>query len=116
MAPTTSAMDVLLHADIGLWLNEVEGFFATLTKRGVFRSVVGLQVSINRFLKEHDQRSQAFAWTADPVQIIAEKFLHKGGATFRISSSNWTCQFLLKAKDLRRPMISRDREQRGNAR
>ncbi|HTG24755.1 MAG TPA: hypothetical protein VK681_32315, partial [Reyranella sp.] len=36
------------------WLNEVEGFFATLTKRrlkrGVFRSVADLQATINRFL------------------------------------------------------------------
>src|SRR5918993_3299041 len=38
------------------WLNAVEGFFATLTKRrlkrGVFHSVVDLQAAINRFLKE----------------------------------------------------------------
>ena len=36
------------------WLNAVEGFFAILTKRrlkrGVFRSIVDLQASINRFL------------------------------------------------------------------
>jgi transposase len=35
------------------WLNAVEGFFAKLTrqrlKRGVFRSVIDLQVAINRF-------------------------------------------------------------------
>ena len=41
------------------WLNAVEGFFATLTKRrlkrGVFRSVADLQAAINRFLKEHNQ-------------------------------------------------------------
>ncbi|MET4448887.1 transposase [Bradyrhizobium sp. GM2.2] len=38
------------------WLNAVEGFFAKLTrrrlKRGVFRSVVDLQVAINRFVAE----------------------------------------------------------------
>ena len=38
------------------WLNAVEGFFAKLTrrrlKRGVFRSLVDLQVAINRFLAE----------------------------------------------------------------
>jgi transposase len=57
------------------WLNAVEGFFATLTKRGlkrgVFRSVADLQAAINRFLAEHNQQSQPFTWTADPDKIIA---------------------------------------------
>jgi transposase len=57
------------------WLNAVEGFFATLTKRrlkrGVFRSVADLQAAINRFLEEHNQKSQPFTWTADPDEIIA---------------------------------------------
>ncbi len=57
------------------WLNAVEGFFATLTKRrlkrGVFRSVTDLQAAINRFLDEHNQQSQPFTWTADPDKIIA---------------------------------------------
>src|SRR6202020_2777410 len=57
------------------WLNAVEGFFATLTKRGlkrgVFRSVADLQAAINRFLEEHNQLSKAFTWTADPDEIIA---------------------------------------------
>src|ERR1700677_2485847 len=57
------------------WLNAVEGFFATLAKRrlkrGVFRSVADLQAAINRFLEQHNQKSQPFAWTADPDKIIA---------------------------------------------
>jgi len=57
------------------WLNAVEGFFATLTKRrlkrGVFRSVVDLQAAINRFLEQHNLQSAPFAWTADPNKIIA---------------------------------------------
>ena len=58
------------------WLNAVEGFFATLTKRrlkrGVFRSVVDLQAAINRFLEDHNQQSQhPSTWTADPDKIIA---------------------------------------------
>ena len=57
------------------WLNAVEGFFATLTKRrlkrGVFRSVTDLQAAINRFLEEHKQQSKPFTWTADPDKIIA---------------------------------------------
>lgn len=57
------------------WLNAVEGFFATLTKRrlkrGVFRSIFDLQSSINRFLKEHNTQSKPFVWTANPDKIIA---------------------------------------------
>ena len=44
------------------WLNAVEGFFAKLTrqrlKRGVFRSVIDLQVAINRFVAETNAQSQ----------------------------------------------------------
>jgi transposase len=57
------------------WLNAVEGFFATLTKRrlkrGVFRSVADLQETINRFLDDHNARSKPFQWVADPDKIIA---------------------------------------------
>jgi transposase len=57
------------------WLNAVEGFFATLTKRrlkrGVFRSIVELQASINRFLAEHNQNPRPFRWTKSPKKIIA---------------------------------------------
>ena len=57
------------------WLNAVEGFFATLTKRrlkrGVFRSVVDLQAAINRFLEDQNAQSKPFEWVADPDKIIA---------------------------------------------
>jgi transposase len=57
------------------WLNAVEGFFATLTKRrlkrGVFRSVVDLQAAINRLLEGHNANSKPFQWVADPDKIIA---------------------------------------------
>ena len=57
------------------WLNEVEGFFAKLTRRrlknAVFHSVVDLQAAINRFIKEHNQEPHPFIWKADPDQIIA---------------------------------------------
>ena len=46
--------------------------FATLTKRrlkrGVFRSVVDLQATINRFLEDHNAQSKPFGWVADPRQ------------------------------------------------
>jgi transposase len=57
------------------WLNAVEGFFATLSKRrlkrGVFRSVVDLQAAINRFLDDHNLQSKPFQWVAHPNKIIA---------------------------------------------
>ena len=57
------------------WLNAVEGFFAKLTrqrlKRGVFRSVIDLQVAINRFVAETNVDPKPFVWTADPIRVIA---------------------------------------------
>ena len=57
------------------WLNAVEGFFAKLTKRrlkrGVFGSVVELQVAINRFLAETNTNPRPFLWTKDPHKILA---------------------------------------------
>jgi transposase len=57
------------------WLNAVEGFFAKLTrrrlKRGVFRSIVELQVAINRFVAETNAYPRPFRWTKDPDRIIA---------------------------------------------
>ena len=60
------------------WLNAVEGFFAKLTRRrlkyGVFVSVVDLQATINRFVKEHNQtEAKPFIWNADPDKIIAAR-------------------------------------------
>ncbi len=53
-----------------------ESFFATLTRRrlrrGTFHSLVDLQVAINRYLDEHNQRPKPFVWTADPDRIIAK--------------------------------------------
>src|SRR5262245_32643920 len=50
--------------------NAVEGFFAKLTrqrlKRGVFQSVVDLQLAINRFVAETNADPKPFVWTADP--------------------------------------------------
>ena len=62
------------------WLNAVETFFATLTrrhlKRGIFHSIVALQAAINRYLVEHNQTPKPFVWTADPERIIEQ--VHRG--------------------------------------
>src|ERR1700745_1545080 len=56
------------------WLNAVEGFFATLTKRrlkrGIFLSGVDLQAAIHRFVIAHNPEPKPFTWTADPDKII----------------------------------------------
>jgi hypothetical protein len=53
----------------------VEGFFADhkapRLKRGVFRSLVDLQVAINRFLAETNSTPKPFVWTADPKRVLA---------------------------------------------
>jgi transposase len=56
------------------WLNAVEGFFATLTKRrlkrGSFASLVDLQAAIKRYLAEANTNPKPFVWTAEPDGII----------------------------------------------
>jgi len=58
----------------GSWLNAVESFFSTLTrrrlKRGVFRSIVELQAAINRFLAEHNRAPRPFIWTRSANAIL----------------------------------------------
>jgi transposase len=57
------------------WLNAVENFFVTLTKRrlkrGVFRSIVELQAAINRYLAEHNRKPRPFVWKASPKRVLA---------------------------------------------
>jgi len=56
------------------WLNLVERFFAEITRkrirRGVFHSVVSLQMAINDYLDQHNLDPQPFVWTASANSII----------------------------------------------
>src|SRR5215208_5357846 len=56
------------------WLNAVETFFAAPTRRrlrrGVFRSIVDLQATINRSIVEHNTAPKPFVWTADPERVL----------------------------------------------
>ena len=45
--------------------------YKAATKARLFRSIADLQAAINRFLEEHNQKSQPFTWTANPDEIIA---------------------------------------------
>ena len=58
----------------GSWLNAVETFFSTLTrrrlKRGVFRSIVELQTAINCYLAQHNQAPRPFTWTRSADAVL----------------------------------------------
>ena len=60
------------------WLNAIEGFFATLTRRrlkhGVFCAITELQAAINRFIAERNEtEARPIIWRADPDAIIAAR-------------------------------------------
>ncbi len=56
------------------WLNLVERFFTEITRkrirRGVFKSVLDLEVAIYRYLAEHNERPKPFVWTATADKIL----------------------------------------------
>ena len=58
------------------WLNAVETFFSTLTRRrlrrGAFRSIVDLQSAINRYIEEHNDDPKPFVWTKNADTILAK--------------------------------------------
>jgi len=58
------------------WLNAVEGFFSTITRRrlrpGVFKSVGDLQDAIRRYIREHNGSSKPFLWTKPADTILAK--------------------------------------------
>src|SRR4051812_42580927 len=58
------------------WLNAVETFFATLTRRrlgrGSFAALVERQAAIKRYLEQHNSDPKPFVWTAEPDGIIAK--------------------------------------------
>ena len=59
----------------GSWLNAVETFFSTLTRRrirrGSFHSIIDLQAAINRTIAEHNHDPKPFIWTQTADQILA---------------------------------------------
>jgi transposase len=60
----------------GSWLNAVETFFSTLTRkrirRGSFHSIVDLQAAIKRYLVEHNAGPRPFVWKASAASIMAK--------------------------------------------
>jgi hypothetical protein len=76
VARAATALDLPFHADSGSWLNAVENFFSTLTRkrlrRGSFHSIVDLQAAINRYLAEHNAAPKPFVWKASAASILAK--------------------------------------------
>jgi transposase len=58
----------------GSWLNAVETFFSTLTRRrirrGSFHSIIDLQAAIHRYIAEHNADPKPFTWTKPAEQIM----------------------------------------------
>jgi transposase len=58
------------------WLNAVEGFFSTITRRkirrGVFKSVPELEAEIARYIRQHNKSAEPFVWTK-PAKTIFDK-------------------------------------------
>jgi len=58
------------------WLNQVERFFAKITleqiRRGSFRSVNQLRNCILDYIKQHNQNSKPFRWTASAELILGK--------------------------------------------
>ena len=69
------------------WINQVERWFAELTRkqlqRGVHTSVRQLEADIRSFIDRHNQNPRPFKWTKSADQILAsvKRFCHKAQHT-----------------------------------
>jgi len=69
------------------WLNMVERFFRDLTsnqlRRGVFRDLEQLIMTIGEYIDGHNQNPKPFKWTKSADQILAsvKRFCHKAQQT-----------------------------------
>lgn len=65
------------------WLNQVERFFAEITRRrirrGAFSSVAALERAIEEYLTHHNRNAKPFTWTASADTIFAK--IHKTYST-----------------------------------
>lgn len=69
------------------WINQVERWFAELTRkqiqRGVHTSVNQLEADIRAFIEAHNTDPKPYRWTKSADEILAsvKRFCHKAGAT-----------------------------------
>jgi transposase len=65
------------------WLNQVERFFAEITRRrirrGTFTSVPNLEQAIRDYLASHNANAKPFVWTATADSIF-DKMVHSYAA------------------------------------
>ena len=69
------------------WINQVERWFAELTRkqiqRGVHRSVAQLEADIKTFIDRHNENPKPFKWvkSADEILASVKRFCHKAQQT-----------------------------------
>jgi len=66
------ALSRALHADFGVWINQVKRWFAELTRkrlrRGVHTSVRHLQAAIRAFIDRYNQNPTPFNGPSPPIK------------------------------------------------
>ncbi len=76
MARRSPAPDLPLTLTSASWLNAVEGFFSTITRRkirrGVFTSAPELEAEIAPYIKTHNKSATPFVWTKPPTVILRQ--------------------------------------------
>jgi hypothetical protein len=73
MACAASPLDVPLHPDLSILAQRGRKLLRQAyapAPRGVFRSVIDLQVAINRFVADTNLDPKPFVWTADPKRVL----------------------------------------------
>ena len=74
MAGTATPLPCPLHADLRLWLNQVERWFGIITqqaiRRGSFSSVPQLRKRIDGFVENYNKNCRPFVWTATADSIL----------------------------------------------
>ncbi len=66
------------------WINAVENFFSTITRRrirrGVFTSLADLQHAIRSYIRDHNRDTKPFVWTK-PADVILDKLTRLPGSS-----------------------------------
>ncbi|MCP1904238.1 hypothetical protein ACVIHI_003409 [Bradyrhizobium sp. USDA 4524] len=82
-----SALALAFTPTSASWINQVERWFAELTRkqiqRGVHTSVRQLEADIRTFIELHNKNPKPFKWTKSADQILAsvKRFCHKAQQT-----------------------------------
>src|SRR2546430_9273284 len=83
LAGATAALPCALHANTASWINQVERWFAELTRkqirRGVHTSTKQLETDIRAFIERHNENPKPYRWTkpADEILASVKRFCQK---------------------------------------